>query len=207
MKKIVFCLMVFSALISDTVAGTVETYMDSCEKGNMQGCYQAGVAYWQGEDAGKDTKTARALLQMSCDGGFSDACVTLRSLSEEDGGIGAAEKVVSVPAQGNSRYSGHIDGSLQGDIDQDGKEETIAWKKFAAVELGDYYQLLVLDDDGSLLWEGPKEKDEGNPYIFSALDIGVSFPELLADIDNDGYIELLAPELQSDARPVYYRKL
>ena len=83
----------------------------------------------------------------------------------------------------------------------------VAWKKFASVELGDYYQILVLDDDGSLLWEGPKEKDEGNPYIFSSLDIGVSLPELLTDIDNDGYVELLTPGLQSDVRPVYYRKL
>ena len=103
--------------------------------------------------------------------------------------------------------SAGIGGKLQGDIDRDGKKETIAWKKFASVDLGDYYQLVVIDDDGSLLWEGPKEKDEGNPYIFSVLDTGVSLPQLLTDIDNDGYMELLAPEPQSDVRPVYYRKL
>jgi len=107
----------------------------------------------------------------------------------------------------SSAMAGISDGKLQGDIDQDGKMETIAWKKFASVDLGDYYQLLVIDDDGSLLWAGPKEKDESNPYIFSYLDTGFSLPVLLADIDNDGYMELLAPEPQSDVRPTYYRKL
>jgi len=98
-------------------------------------------------------------------------------------------------------------GKLSADIDSDGKQEMILWRKFATTELGDYYRLWVIDDDGKILWKGPKEKDEGNPYIFSSLDIGVSLPQLLADIDNDGYVELLAPELQSDVRPTHYRKL
>ncbi len=207
MKRIGFYLIVCSALMSGAIAGIVESYMDSCEKDNMQGCYQAGVAYWHGEGTGKDIEAARALLQMSCDGGFSDACVALQTLKEDGSGTGSAEKAIQIPVQSSNRYTGQVDGKLSGDIDQDGKEETVAWKKFATVELGDYYQLLLLDDDGSLLWKGPKEKDEGNPYIFSALDIGVSLPELLADIDDDGYVELVTPELQSDVRPVYFRKL
>jgi len=98
-------------------------------------------------------------------------------------------------------------GKLTADIDSDGRLEMILWRKFGTTELGDYYRLWVIDDDGKILWKGPKEKDEGNPYVFSSLDIGVSLPQLLADIDNDGYVELLAPELQSDVRPTYYRKL
>jgi len=203
MKKTIFYSMVYFALLPGANAGMVDTFMDACEKGDMQGCYQAGVAYWQGEGAQKDRQAARALLEISCDGGFSDACVALQTFNEEDIGANSVDKSL----EKSIRYSGHIDGKFQGDIDKDGKKETIAWKKFATVDLGDYYQLLVLDDDGSLLWEGPKEKDEGSPYIFSSLDIGVSLPQLLADIDNDGYAELLAPELQSDVRPVYYRKL
>jgi len=98
-------------------------------------------------------------------------------------------------------------GELYGDIDYDGKEETVAWKKFATTEQGDYYQLLVISSDGSLLYEGPKEKDEGNPLVFSSLDFGISTPELLIDFDNDGCMELLTPEHQSDVSPTYYKKL
>jgi hypothetical protein len=124
---------------------------------------------------------------------------------------GAVAQTVDKPMDASVKQSipqiGHLDGRLEGDIDKDGEAETIAWKKFLTADLGDYYQLLVFDDDGSLLWEGPKEKEKESPYIYSSLDIGVSLPELLIDIDNDGYTELLAPELQSDVSPVYYRKL
>ncbi len=207
MKKIVFCVVICFGLISSVSARMVDTFMDACEKGSMQGCYQAGVVYWTGEGAGKDRQAARSLLEISCDGGFSDACVALRTLNEEDNVAEPVKAEVLPPAQKKSRYTGRIDGKLQGDIDQDGKMEMVTWAKFASVDLGDYYQLLLLDDDGSLLWKGPREKDEGNPYIFSSLGIGVSLPQMLADIDDDGYVELLAPELQSDVRPIYYRKL
>ncbi|MDD2450849.1 MAG: SH3 domain-containing protein [Sulfurovum sp.] len=116
-------------------------------------------------------------------------------------------KPMDASVEKSIRQIGDIYGRLEGDIDKDGKTETIAWKKFLTADRGDYYQLLVFDDDGSLLWKGPEEEDEGNPYIYSSLDIGISLPELLMDIDNDGYTELLAPELQSDVSPVYYRKL
>ena len=199
--------MVFIGLMTGAMAGIVDTLMDSCEKGDMQTCYQAGMLYWTGEGEPMDRSAAKSLFQISCDEGISDACSALQVLNGENSSTNSPEKKVAASAQSKNIYRGHIDASLKGDIDHDGKEETVAWKKFASVDLGDYYQLLLLDDDGSLLWEGPKEKDEENPYIFSALDIGVSFPELLADIDSDGYVELLAPELQSDVRPVYYRKL
>ena len=96
---------------------------------------------------------------------------------------------------------------LFADIDHDGKTETIAWKKFSTTELGDFYQLLVFDDDGSLLWKGPAEADDTDPLVFYALDTGVSLPQLLTDFDLDGNIELLAPMAQSDVSPTYYRKL
>jgi len=207
MKKTIFYSMIYFALISGANAGMVDAFMDACEKGSMQGCYQAGVVYWTGEGAHKDRQAARSLLEISCDGGFDDACVALRTLQAEDNIAESGEAEVLPPMQKKSRYTGHIDGKLQGDIDRDGKMETIVWKKFVSVELGDYYQLLVIDDDGSLLWKGPKEKDESNPYIFSYLDTGFSLPVLLEDIDNDGNMELLAPEPQSDVRPTYYRKL
>jgi len=115
------------------------------------------------------------------------------------------EELPSKPEK--SYYNGSIDGKLQADIDKDGKSETVLWKKFSTTELGDYYQLMVLDDDGSLLWEGPKKVDDTDPLVFYALDTGVSLPQVLVDFDLDGNIELLAPMAQSDVSPTYYRKL
>lgn len=96
---------------------------------------------------------------------------------------------------------------ISADIDNDGRQEIVQWRKFAGSELGSYYQLRVIDDDGRVLWAGPKEKNDSNPYVFSSLDIGISLPQILVDIDGDEYKELLAPLPQSDVSPTYYRKL
>ncbi len=207
MKKTIFYFIIGVSLVTNSSAGMVDRFMDACEGGSMQGCYQAGVVYWTGEGASKDIKSARSLLEISCDGGYDDACVALRTMNGEDNVAEPVKAEGMTAAKKKRRYTGHIDGKLLGDIDRDGKMEIVAWKKFASVDLGDYYQLLVIDDDGSLLWTGPKEKDDENPLIFFSLDSGVSMPQLLIDVDRDGYIELLAPEPQSDVRPTYYRKL
>ena len=98
-------------------------------------------------------------------------------------------------------------GELLGDIDGDGQPEMIEWNRFATTDLGDYYQLKVIDDDGTALWRGPKEENPENPYIFAALDYGFSLPELFMDIDGDGFFELLSPVPQSDVSPTHYRRL
>jgi len=94
---------------------------------------------------------------------------------------------------------------LRGDIDGDGLSETIAWKRFATTDLGDFYQLYVFDDDGGLLWKGPAQADSKNRYIFGDWDFGESLPEALLDLDGDRQAELLAPSPQSDISPVFYR--
>lgn len=207
MKKIVFYLMICLALATSTTAGMVDRFMDACEGGSMEGCYQAGVVYWTGEGADKDIKAARSLLEISCDGGYDTACVALHTMNGEDSVEKPIKAEVLPAVKKKRRYTGHIDGKLRADIDRDGKEETVAWKKFASVDLGDYYQLLVIDDDGSLLWEGPKKQDYEDPLVFFYLDYGRSLPQLLMDVDQDGFVELLAPMAQSDVSPTYFRKL
>ena len=94
------------------------------------------------------------------------------------------------------------------DLDGDGKKERIFCEKFAGNEDdGDFYQLRVSDSDGNLVWEGPKVMDTGNPFIFGAWHYGISLPELAADIDGDGAVELVTPEPQSDVSPTYFRVL
>jgi hypothetical protein len=98
--------------------------------------------------------------------------------------------------------------SLAADLDRDGRAEQITWEKFATTEDdGDFYRVLVTDNDGSLLWESPSLTDTENPLVFGSWHFGISLPELAADIDGDGAIELVAPAPQSDVSPTSFRTL
>ena len=96
---------------------------------------------------------------------------------------------------------------LAANLDSDKELEKVAWKSFATTDAGIYYQIFVYDDDGSLLWKGPRTRNEESPYLVASLDYGVSFPELLMDIDGDGRMELLIPALQSDVSTTWYHRL
>ncbi len=194
MKKIVFYLAAYVAATAILAAGSMEELMDSCEKKlDMQACYKAAIVY---QNDG-DVVAAKSLLEISCAGGISKACDALKSPKKE----------AQVSTHHTKQYDGKVDGKLQSDIDHDGKLETIAWRKTSSAELGDYYQLVVIDDTGAVLWEGPRKADDTDPLIFFSLDTGVSLPQIMADFDLDGNVELLAPMAQSDVSPTCYRKL
>ncbi|MBN2825530.1 MAG: hypothetical protein JXQ76_09415 [Campylobacterales bacterium] len=96
---------------------------------------------------------------------------------------------------------------LQGDIDGDGKMESMELRNYGSNEIGTFYQLIVKDDDGKVLWKARENYDDGNPYTFVEAHHGISMPQILADIDNDGKMELLAPLAQGDVSPTYFKKL
>lgn len=98
--------------------------------------------------------------------------------------------------------------SLSVDLDSDGKPERIAWEEFANTEdHGSFLQLIVYDPAGKAIWKGPAVTDPENPLVFGEWHFGLSVPEMVADIDNDGAIELLAPAPQSDVSPTQFRIL
>ena len=97
--------------------------------------------------------------------------------------------------------------TLYGDIDYDGKNESMELQSIGSNDMGSFYQLLVKDDNGKILWKVRGILDESDPYSFFEAHDGISMPEILADIDDDGYMELVTPEPQSDVSPTYYRKL
>jgi hypothetical protein len=98
--------------------------------------------------------------------------------------------------------------SLSVDLDGDGKIERIAWEEFANTEdHGSFLQLVVYDAGGNAIWKGPSEVDPENPLVFGEWHFGVSVPEIVADIDEDGSVELLAPAPQSDVSPTLFRVL
>ena len=93
------------------------------------------------------------------------------------------------------------------DVNGDGAMEKIVTRKFASRPEGDYYYLSVLDDQGKLIWTGPKVTETENKLVFGNWDFGVSLPELLMDLDADGAFELIAPAPVSDVSPVSFRVL
>lgn len=93
------------------------------------------------------------------------------------------------------------------DLGRGGAACTIATRKFATTDAGDYFQLVVTDAAGRTLWAGPRRPDESNALVFGAWHHGVSLPECVGDIDADGSIELVAPAPQSDVSPVLFRVL
>jgi len=99
------------------------------------------------------------------------------------------------------------EGEFVADLNHNGVPEMVQWNKFATADEGDYYQLRVIGDDGTVIWEGPEDENGENPLVPAVLDFGISIPELLVDYDMDGNMELLMPELQSDISPTIYRRL
>ncbi len=94
---------------------------------------------------------------------------------------------------------------LYGDIDGDGKDEVVVWKKSHTFECGDFYRVSIYRKDGSLLWKSPKSSDVEDDYTFGEWYYGVSLPEVLIDFNGDGHADLLSPSPLSDISPQYYR--
>lgn len=101
----------------------------------------------------------------------------------------------------------HAKNYLRVDLDRDGRLEKVVWKPFVNTEAGTYYRLFVYDDSGKLLWKGPKSVCDECPFTVASLDYGVVIPEIIVDINKDGYQEMLTPQPQSDVSPTWYKRL
>lgn len=92
------------------------------------------------------------------------------------------------------------------DLDADGKEETITWRKLGGdEEIGTFHQLLVKDAAGTTLWKSPEVMKEDHPLAFGEFHFGITLPQWAGDIDGDGAVELIVPAPQSDVSPCFFR--
>lgn len=97
---------------------------------------------------------------------------------------------------------------LAADLNGDGVAEQISRRKLGTDDqLGTFYQLLVKDAQGAILWKSPEVLDVDHPLAFGEWDFGISLPQLAGDVDRDGKIELLVPAPQSDVSPTFFRML
>ena len=95
---------------------------------------------------------------------------------------------------------------LRADLDGDGVPEQISRRKLGADDqLGTFYQLLVKNAQGAVLWKSPEVLNAEHPLAFGEWDFGISMPQFVADVDQDGKVELIVPAPQSDVSPTTFR--
>lgn len=94
------------------------------------------------------------------------------------------------------------------DLNGDGKDEEIQLKIYKVNEYGDWYtKLIVMDSNGRALWSSPESEDTNDPMVFGAWMFGVCLPEVIGDINNDGFVEVVTPAPVSDVRPPFFNLL
>lgn len=68
-----------------------------------------------------------------------------------------------------------------------------------------YGRLVFFDQNGKKLFAGTKK--ENSPTTIAGTNFGSSYVVAIADIDKDGYTEVMIQEIQSDVRPQTFRVL
>lgn len=95
------------------------------------------------------------------------------------------------------------------DLNGDGDSESVQLQVCAVDDEGYTERLVVKSAGGKLLWQGPvldiRKGYQDKQPMFGAWPFGVSEVSLVADLDEDGIVELLAPAPQSDVRPTVWR--
>lgn len=93
------------------------------------------------------------------------------------------------------------------DLDGNGRIEEVLVVSAGAKEEGRFFSLAVLDENGGLIWSGPSELNPDNPMVFGEWDFGISWPQVIGDIDGDSVVELVANAPISDVSPMPFRVL
>ncbi|MCX7718776.1 MAG: VCBS repeat-containing protein [Candidatus Sumerlaeaceae bacterium] len=96
---------------------------------------------------------------------------------------------------------------FQADLDGDGWLETVRVKFSGRNDQGEFFHLEVANGEGRVIWTGPKDLDPDNRLVFGNLEFGQTMPTVIADIDGDGAVELVAGAPQSDVSPRWFRVL
>ncbi len=150
--------------------------------------------------------TTRHLLLLLC----AVALLAPARLMAKDGQL-TPPQIIHSDAGQRHLNSSHLRASArtssQIDLDGDQRLEEILVVPFGENEEGQFLYLAVLDDNGDMIWTGPKEFSTENPLILGEWHFGISLPEVVGDIDGDGQIELVVPAPQSDVSPTSFRIL
>ena len=56
----------------------MQLYQKACDGGDMEGCFNLGGAYFNGDGVARDIDKAMKLFQKACDGGDMEGCNVLQ---------------------------------------------------------------------------------------------------------------------------------
>ena len=82
--------------------------------------------------------------------------------------------------------------------DNDGKKERLQWD-YVSGDMEQIYQLKLFDDNGDLLWEGPRKYTEDLLVGISNTEDNSVLPVIFDDIDGDGNVELILSGVPHEA--------
>lgn len=102
---------------------------------------------------------------------------------------------------------GKVFESFFADLNGDGRMEKVSVVSYNVTPEEWMGQVVVKGSDGKTLWKSPRFKSRNNrsPFLFGAFEFGISLPEIVADIDGDGKVEMMVTPIMSDVRPVDYK--
>lgn len=107
------------------------------------------------------------------------------------------------------KKAGDIYDSYSADLNGDGVKEQILLKIYKVIKNESWYaKLVVLNKDGEVLWKSPESDDIDSPLVFGYNGISFMLPEVIGDIDKDGFIEIIVKRnLSDDVRPTTFEAL
>lgn len=104
-----------------------------------------------------------------------------------------------MPTEGTLYYKQYAD------LNGNGQLFTVGLRAYNADETGYFGQLVVVDSNGSVIWEGPQAEHSGDDAAFGVWHYGTGSIQIVADIDGDGRMELVSAVPVSDLRPPAFR--
>lgn len=94
--------------------------------------------------------------------------------------------------------------ALQVDLNGDRQLETISLAPTATKEQETFYELQIHDAKGQLVGRGPQVSDRRQPQVLGSFPWGASQLQSAADVDGDGYLEIVIATPKTDVRPTTF---
>ncbi|MCR5660765.1 MAG: hypothetical protein K6G50_01385 [bacterium] len=112
---------------------------------------------------------------------------------------------LGLPALADLPVNGQTYKEIKVDLDKDGHQERVFLEAYNCGEYQFFGQLKVADDQGNIIWHGPRPTDPADPAMFGGFDYGVADMEAIFDVFGDGAKCIIGSMPQSDVRPQVWR--
>ncbi len=90
-------------------------------------------------------------------------------------------------------------------LDSDKEPEAIVLQLYKKDKYNDYYHLLVVDDNNTILWKSPKVKEIDDNFAIGEFDCGEAMPEVVVDNNANASMDIIIALPQCDLSPKYFK--